>query len=161
MVAIVTGSFDPITIGHLEIIKKAAQEYETLYVVALVNSEKEGMFNLDQRKELIGLSVSDIPNVVADAYSGLTAEYMNQKGITKIVRGIRSEKDEKYETELAKVMKEFNPNFDTHFIYCDEKFSKITSTVVRERIKKGQDLFGFVPEKIIGTLIKMFEKNQK
>jgi pantetheine-phosphate adenylyltransferase len=159
MVAIVTGSFDPITIGHLEIIKKAAQEYEILYVVALVNPEKEGMFNLNQRKELIELSVRDIPNVVADAYLGLTAEYMNQRGITKIVRGIRSEKDEKYEIELANAMKEFNPNFDTSFIYCDEQFSEITSTVVRDRIKKGQDLFGFVPEQIIESLMKMLEKN--
>ena len=155
MVAIVTGSFDPITIGHLEIIKKVAHQYEKLYVVALVNPEKDGMFNLEQRKELIRLSVSDIPNVVADAYAGLTAEYMSQNGINIIIRGIRDASDEEYENELADAMKKFNPNFETIFIHCDDKFKGITSTIVRERIKNGQDLIGFVPEIIINPLKKM------
>ncbi len=161
MVAIVTGSFDPITVGHLEIIKKAAKEYEKLYVVALVNPKKEGMFDLEQRKKLIRMSTADIPNVIADAYSGLTAEYMSQKGINIIIRGIRDKFDEEYEMELAKAMKEFDSSFDTRFIVCDEQFSKITSTVVREHIRSGKKLNGLVPMEIIDVLTKMYRDNQK
>ena len=85
MKAIVTGSFDPITIGHLEIIKKIALDYEKVYVVALINENKEYMFSLEQRKELIHKSISSIPNAIADAYGGLTVEYMHEKGISIII----------------------------------------------------------------------------
>ena len=96
MKVIVTGSFDPITLGHLEIIKYASEKYDEVYVVALNNEKKSYMFTLNERKELIRLSVEELPNVVVDAYSGMTADYMHEHGINLIVRGVRNSTDEEY-----------------------------------------------------------------
>ena len=159
MVAIVTGSFDPITTGHLEVIREVAKEYETLYVVALLNPEKEGMFDLNQRKELIQLAVAPFPNVVADSYSGLTADYMNQRGIKTIIRGVRNENDMKYELKLAGAMKQFNSEFETRFVLCKEEYREITSTYIRECIVEGKNLNGLVPDAILERVKEMYLKN--
>lgn len=155
MKAIVTGSFDPFTLGHLEIVKYALTKYDTVYVVALNNEEKSYMFSLEQRKRIIELSVSDLNNVVVDAYSGLTADYMNENGITHIVRGIRNEQDKEYEIKLANKMKEFNPNFETEIIECSEKLKNISSTEARKRIEKKLSLGGFVHSLTVKEIGKM------
>ena len=137
MKAIVTGSFDPFTLGHLEIVKYALTKYDTVYVVALNNEEKSYMFSLEERKKIIELSVSDLNNVIVDAYSGLTADYMNKNGITHIVRGVRNEKDRVYEINLANKMKEFNPEFETELVECSDEFKYISSTEARKRIEQN------------------------
>ena len=152
MKAIVTGSFDPFTLGHLEIVKYALTKYDTVYVVALNNEEKSYMFSLEERKKIISLSVSDLDNVIVDAYSGLTADYMNQNGITHIVRGIRNEQDKEYEIKLANKMKEFNSKFETELIMCDDEFKEISSTEARKRIKSKELLNGIVHAKVIERL---------
>lgn len=149
MKAIVTGSFDPITIGHMELVKYASERYDTVYVVALVNAEKEYMFTMEQKKRLIELSVSKFSNVIADAYVGLTADYMKKHGITQIIRGIRNDKDKEYELSLANKMKEFDKGFNTEFVFCSEELSHISSTLVRERITNNESLIGLVPNEII------------
>ncbi|MBQ8545776.1 MAG: pantetheine-phosphate adenylyltransferase [Clostridia bacterium] len=141
MKAIVTGSFDPFTLGHLEIVKYALSKYDTVYVVALNNEEKSYMFSLEERKKLIELSLSNLDNVVVDAYGGLTADFMNINGITHIVRGVRNEADREYEINLANKMKEFNPIFETELINCSEEYKDISSTDVRYRIEKKLPLY--------------------
>ena len=137
MKAIVTGSFDPFTLGHLEIVKYALTKYDTVYVVALNNEEKSYMFSLEERKKIIELSVSGFDNVIVDAYSGLTADYMNKNGITHIVRGVRNEMDRAYEINLANKMKEFNPEFETELVECSDEFKDISSTEARKRIEQN------------------------
>lgn len=140
MKAIVTGSFDPFTLGHLEIVKEALKKYDTVYVVALNNEAKTYMFSLSERKAIIEKSTADLSGVIADAYSGLTADYMNKNGITHIVRGVRNEKDRAYEKKLAEKMQEFNPAFQTELIPCTQALSDVSSTEARKRIKEDTPL---------------------
>ena len=149
MKAIVTGSFDPFTLGHLEIVRYATYKYDIVYVVALNNEEKSYMFTLEERKKIIELSLAEFENVIVDAYSGLTADYMNKKGITKIVRGIRGEQDKEYEIKLATKMKEFNPNFETELVACCDELKGVSSTEAKKRIENGQPLNGILHEKAI------------
>ena len=135
MKAIVTGSFDPITLGHMEIIKYACERYEQVYVVALVNEAKEYMFTMEQKKALIEKAVSGFENAIADAYAGWTADYMHAHGITQIVRGVRNEQDIAYENDLAKKMKAFDQRFDTEIIKCKDEYAEISSTLVKEKLE--------------------------
>jgi len=144
MNVIVTGSFDPITVGHIDIISKIADKYEKIYVVALINEAKQYMFTMEQKKKLMELSLSDFSNVVVDAYDGLTADYMHEHDIYTIIRGIRNDDDLAYETELAMKMKEFDEAFSTVLIKADEKYSEISSTIVKERILKRKSIQGLV-----------------
>lgn len=161
MNAIVTGSFDPITLGHIEIIKKASAFFEKLYVVALINKNKEYTFTMEQKKELMRLSLEGMENVITDAYDGLTSDYMHRHSITKIIRGIRNSEDEKYEKNLAETMRMFDPNFDTVFINADEKYGFISSTLVRKKLVEGESLSGLVSENAIPEMKKMYEENLK
>lgn len=158
MKAIVTGSFDPITLGHMEVIKYACEKYDTVYVVALINENKEYMFTMGQKKKLIELSISGFENAVADSYSGLTADYMHNMGITKIVRGVRNDKDMEYEKYLAAKMKEYDDRFETEIIVCDKKYSYISSTEVRKRISKGDDISDLVPFSTISAIKEMIKR---
>ena len=149
MKAIVTGSFDPFTLGHLEIVKDALKKYDTVYVVALNNEQKTYMFSLSERKAIIEKSTEDIGGVIADAYSGLTADYMNQNGITNIVRGVRNEEDRAYEVRLAEKMQEFNASFHTELVSCPESLAHVSSTEARKRIREGTPLSGILHPRAI------------
>ena len=161
MDGIVTGSFDPITLGHIEIIKKASPYFERLYVVALKNKDKPGAFSMNQRRELIALSLADVKNVIADEYDGMTADYMHTHSIKKIIRGIRNEDDEKYEKELANAMNGFDPEFETVFIKSDEKYAKISSTLVRERLAAGESVEDLVSRAAVKRMQEMYKENHK
>lgn len=161
MKAIMTGSFDPITNGHLEIIKKASQFFDEFYVVALLNSEKKYILDLEEKKELMRLATADIKNILVDAYDGLTADYMHMHGIEKIIRGIRSKSDEEYEKKLAEIMKSYDPNFETIFIRSHGNFKKISSTLVKNRLKNGEDIKELVPESTYEKLIEFYQKHSK
>ena len=160
MKAIVTGSFDPITVGHIEIIKKIAHNYDEVYVVALMNEKKDYMFSLEERKEFINKSVSFIPNAIADAYDGLTADYMHKNKISIIIRGIRNENDLFYEKKLAIKMKEFDEDFETVFVKCDADFVHISSTAVREKIVKGEKITGLVHPNIENTILEIYRQKK-
>jgi len=160
MKAIVTGSFDPITLGHMEIIKYACEKYEQVYVVALVNENKEYMFTMEQKKALIEKAISGFDNAVADAYVGLTADYMHKNGITHIVRGVRNENDLEYEKDLAQKMKEFDPSFDTEMIKCDDEYAHISSTLVREKLENCEKLENLVPSEIIDVATNFYSENK-
>ena len=159
MKAIVTGSFDPITLGHMELVKYACERYDRVYVVALVNEAKEYMFTMEQKKKLIELAIGGFENAVADAYVGLTADYMHQNGITHIIRGVRNEHDMEYEKMLAKKMKEFDPEFETEIIVCKAEYASISSTLVRKRIKDGKELTDLLPDTIVPPIKEMLLEN--
>lgn len=161
MKAIITGSFDPITMGHIQIIKKADEIFKEIYVVALINEKKEYMFTLEQKKELMKDSLEEFGNVIIDAYEGMTAEYMHKNSITKIVRGIRNDDDLKYEIELANKMKEFDSNFETILLKTEDEYRNVSSSLVKEKIKSGESLVGLVHPKIEEKIKQMYLKNSK
>lgn len=144
-VAIVTGSFDPITRGHVEIVRRAAADFDTVYVVALSNLEKTHRFTSAERREMIRLATEGIPGVIVDAYEGMTADYMHAHGITTIVRGVRDEKDRQYEDYVAARMREFDPAFETVFIAAAPGLADISSTAVRDAIAADQPWEHMVP----------------
>ena len=154
MKAIVTGSFDPFTLGHLEIVKYALTKYDTVYVVALNNEAKSYMFSLEERKKIIELSVSGLNNVIVDAYSGLTADYMNKNGITHIVRGVRNEEDRVYEINLANKMKEFNSEFETELVMCSDELKDVSSTEARKRIEKNMLVNDILHKNVVNEIDK-------
>lgn len=159
MKAIVTGSFDPITLGHMELIRYACEKYDRVYVVALVNEAKEYMFTMEQKKALIELSVSGMDNAVADAYVGLTADYMHSHGIFHIIRGVRNEQDMEYEKILAEKMKEFDQAFETEIIVCKSQYAGINSTEVRKRLQDGKELEDLLPKSIISPTKQFYLEN--
>ncbi|MBO5439294.1 MAG: pantetheine-phosphate adenylyltransferase [Clostridia bacterium] len=160
MNAIVTGSFDPMTIGHCELVRQASEKFDMVYVVALVNANKKHMFTLEQRKQIIELSVGEYENVVADAYDGLTVDYMHKMNITQIIRGIKNEQEIEYEKNLANIMKEYDSGFETTFLVCDEKFSEISSTLVRDLLNNGESIENYVHKNALEKINEMYIQNQ-
>ena len=156
MKAIVTGSFDPMTIGHYELVRLACEKFDTVYVVALVNANKNHMFTLEQRKEIIELTTKEFPNVIADAYDGLTVDYMHEKGITQIVRGIKNESELEYENNLAKAMNEYDSGFQTTFLVCDDKFNGISSTLVRNLLNQNQSIENIVHKNALKKILDFY-----
>ena len=150
MKAIMTGSFDPITVGHVEIIKKASQFFDEFYVVALINSEKEYLFTM-----------SEIGNVKVDTYDGLTVNYMHEHGINKIIRGIRSTSDEEYEKKLAEIMKSYDSSFETIFIRSHGNFKYVSSTLVKDKLKRGENVKDLIPKDAYDTLMSFFGEKSK
>lgn len=159
MKAIVTGSFDPITLGHMELIKYACQKYDQVYVVALVNENKDYMFTMEQKKRLIELATSDLENVIADAYEGMTADYMHKNNITHIIRGVRNEQDAEYEKMLSQKMKELDSSFDTEIVMCRAEYAFISSTLVRRMLEQGKGLENLLPDSIIPPIMEMYIQN--
>ena len=160
MNAIVTGSFDPMTLGHYELVKLASEKFDKVYVVALVNKDKNHMFTLEQRKKIIALTVGDLENVIADAYDGLTADYMHKMNITQIIRGIKNHQEIEYEKNLATAMKNYDENFETTFLQCDENLSYISSTLVRELLKNKKSIKGVVHDNALTDIVNMYLENQ-
>lgn len=147
--AIYPGSFDPITLGHLNIIKRAARCFDKLIVCVMVNSQKNGLFTPEERVELIRKVVSQLPNVEVAASSVLLAEYARQRRARVIVKGLRAVSDFESEVQMAVVNRKLNPNVDTMFLPSNEKYTYLSSTVVKEMVRYGVELSDFIPREII------------
>ena len=152
--AIYPGSFDPITLGHLNIIKRAAVCFDKLIVCVMVNSEKvnRGLFTPEERVELIRRVVAKLPNVEADCSSTLIAEYARQKRACTLVKGLRAVSDYENELQMALINRKLNPKLDTMFLASSEKYTYLSSTIVKEMARYGANLADFVPREIIGDV---------
>ena len=150
--AIYPGSFDPITLGHLNIIKRAALCFDKLIVCVMVNSQKNGLFTPEERVELIRRVVSQLRNVEVDASSVLLAEYARQRRAKVIVKGLRAVSDFESEVQMAVVNRKLNPNVDTMFLPSNEKYTYLSSTVVKEMVRYGVELADFIPREIIADV---------
>lgn len=146
--AVVSGSFDPVTSGHLDIIKRAARVFDRVYAVCFINEEKSYMFSLEQRRELLKKAVEGLDNVAVDSFGGWLYEYVKSVDACAIIRGIRDEKDIGYEREMAQFNKE-KSGADTMFFLADERFCKISSTKIRAIIENQGEIAEYVPESII------------
>ena len=152
--AICPGSFDPITLGHLNIIRRAAKIFDHVVVVCMVNAEKKSpLFTLEERVELIRRVVKRFPNVTVDTSSQLLAEYAKQFEPAVLVKGLRAVSDYESEAQMALINKKMNPNLETVFLTSSEKYTYISSSVVKEMARYGTDLRKFVPMEILDDVI--------
>lgn len=161
-IAIYPGSFDPITLGHRNIIKRAAGCFDKLIVCVMVNAEKvhTGLFTPDERVDMIRRVVKDFPNVEVDYSNSLVAQYAREKGACALVKGLRAASDYEYELQMALINKKLNPMLETLFIPSSAKYTYISSSVVKEMASYGADLSDFVPREIIGDVTEKI-KNKK
>ena len=148
-IAIYPGSFDPVTSGHLNIIRRAANIFDRLIVCVMVNSAKKPMFTREERVELIQRVTSDLPNVEIDSSTELLAEYAKRKGNCVIVKGLRAGTDFENEFQMALINHKINPNLDTMFLTAEHQFMYLSSSTVKELGSYDVDLSDFLPEQII------------
>lgn len=148
-VAIYPGSFDPVTSGHLNIIRRAANIFDKLLVCVMVNAGKNPMFTLEERVEFIRRVTADIPNVEVDSSNELLAEYAKRKGSCVIVKGLRAGSDFENEFQMALINHKINPNLDTMFLTAEHQFMYLSSSTVKELGSYNVDLSDFLPEQII------------
>ena len=151
--AIYPGSFDPITLGHLNIIRRAAKIFDRVVVCVTVNSAKTPMFSLEERMELIERVVKRLPNVSVETSDVLLAEYVKKYEKPVLVKGLRAVSDFEYEFQLALINSRLNRELDTVFLPSDAKYTYISSSVVKEMARYGADLSNFVPREILEDVV--------
>ena len=147
--AIYPGSFAPVTIGHLNIIRRASEIFDKLTVCVMVNAGKNPMFSLEERVELIKRVTSDLPNVEVDFSGELLAEYARKKGKCVIVKGLRAGSDFESEFQMAMINHKLNPDLDTMFLTAEHQYTYLSSSMVKELGRYGADLSDFLPSEII------------
>ena len=148
-VAIYPGSFDPVTSGHLNIIRRAANIFDRLIVCVMVNAGKNPMFSLEERVDLIRSVTQDIPNVEVDSSNELLAEYAKRKGSCVIVKGLRAGSDFENEFQMALINHKINADLDTMFLTAEHQFTYLSSSMVKELAFYDVELSEFLPEAII------------
>lgn len=147
--AICPGSFDPITLGHLNIIRRCSKIFDRVVVCIMVNSTKTTpMFSLDERADMVRRAVSKYPNVTVDTSDELLAEYARQYEGAVVVKGLRAASDFEYEFQMDLINKNINPELETMFLTASGKYTFLSSSVVREMARYGADLTGLVPDEI-------------
>lgn len=142
------GTFDPVTEGHMDIIRRASSLCDKLVVAVLDNNAKNSVFTVEERVQMLEMATSDMDNVAIEAFSGLTAEYMRLTGSKTLVRGLRAVSDFDYELQIAFLNKSINPDLDTVFLLANQNHLYLSSSMVRDLAKHKADLTGFVPESI-------------
>ena len=148
-VAIYPGSFDPVTLGHLNIIERAAQIFDKLIVCVMVNSEKHPMFTADERVALIERVTEHLPNVSVETYCGLLADYAREKGSCVIVKGLRAITDFEAEFQMAIINRKLYPGLDTMFLTAENRYMYLSSSAVKEIGRYNADPKDFLPAAII------------
>ena len=147
-IAICPGSFDPVTVGHLDIIRRATEMFDKVIVVVMNNRAKTPLFTADERVQMLRKVTENMPNVQVDSYGGLLAEYAREKGATVIVKGLRAVSDFEYEFQMALTNKKLNPEVDTVFLTTKAENMYLSSSLVRQVGFMGGDISEFVPAEI-------------
>lgn len=144
-IGIYPGSFDPITLGHLDVIKRSANLVDHLIIGVLNNRSKNNLFSAEERVELIREVTKDIPNIEVEAFGGLLVDYAKRRKADVIVRGLRAITDFEYELQMAQTNHKLNSKVDTIFLTTNVKYAYLSSSVVREIGAYGGDISKFVP----------------
>ena len=152
------GSFDPLTLGHLNIIDRASRVFDKIVIAVAHNVSKKTIFSIDERVDIINGIFKDNDNIEVDSFQGLLVEYVKKVGTTAVLRGMRSVSDFEYEMQMAHANKTLNPELETIFMVTDSKFAHISSSLIKEIITLGGSAEHLVP-KIVETKLK--EKLQK
>lgn len=146
--AIYPGSFDPITKGHLDIIRRGSKSFDKVIVAVLINSEKQGLFSIEERISLIRKATFGIDNVEIISFEGLLVDYMEKNHISIILKGLRNSKDFEYELQMANVNKILGNEIETIFMISNPENSYISSSMVKEVCKLGGNISGLVPSEV-------------
>ncbi len=157
-IAIYPGTFDPITNGHIDVIERAAQIFDKVYVVVAINSKKATLFNEDERCFLAQESLKNIRNVEVVRSHTLTVEFARSVGATTILRGIRAVTDFEYEFQIALMNRKLEPNIHTLFLLPNEKYTYLNSSIIRELARYNQDISEFVPQIVAEEIAKKYIK---
>ncbi len=152
-IAVYPGSFDPITLGHLNIIKRAAAIFDKVYVCVMVNSGKKPTFTREERMEHISRVVQRFNNVEVDTSDDLTVRYAKSRGASVIVKGLRAVSDFDWEFQMALANKKIEPSIETVFLASSEKYTYLSSSVVKDIAKYGGDIREFVPREIVDDIL--------
>ncbi|AAM24705.1 MAG: Phosphopantetheine adenylyltransferase [Caldanaerobacter subterraneus] len=158
-VAIYPGSFDPVTYGHIDIIKRGANLFDKLIVAVLLNPAKRPLFSIQERIELLKEVTKDIPNVEVDYFDGLLVEYAKKVNASAIIKGLRMVSDFEYEFQMALVNKKLNPSVETIFLMTSPKYGYLSSSLVKEIAQFGGCLSEFVPDIVAERLMEKFKKS--
>jgi len=156
--AVYPGSFDPLTNGHIDIIKRASDMYDELTVALLVNTSKKGLLSFEERLEILRAETARFSNVKVDFFDGLLVEYCREKGIKVIIRGLRAVSDYEYEMQIAQMNRNLNNSVETIFLMTNTKYSFLSSSVVKEVAKFGGDISEIVPKSVDDKLKQVFRE---
>ena len=153
-IAVYPGSFDPITLGHLNIIRRAAGIFDELIVCVMENSGKDPLFSSEERVALIRRTVARYANVKAESSKDLVVEFMRERGAKVIIKGLRAVSDFDWEFQIAMVNRKLDESIETLFMPSSEKYTFLSSSVVKEMAKYGANLETFVPKEIIEDVLR-------
>lgn len=160
-IAVYPGSFDPVTKGHLDIIRRSALICDKLIVGVLNNNSKSPLFSVDERVNMLKEVTKDIPNVEVTSFSGLLVEFLKSVGARIVVRGLRAITDFEYELQMSQTNKLLDESIDTIFLNTNLKYSYLSSSMVREVASFGGDISKFVPEEIIPLVYNKYGINKE
>jgi pantetheine-phosphate adenylyltransferase len=158
--AIYPGTFDPFTNGHLDIVQRASVIFDEIIVTVATNNEKRPLFTEKERINMIRQSVSPLKNIIVDSFKGLLVHYAQSRNAIAVIRGLRAVSDFEYEFQMALMNRKLAEEITTVFLMPDEKYTYLSSTIVREIALLGGDISSFVPEIIRDKLIKKYYKNR-
>lgn len=147
-IAVFPGSFDPITLGHADLIKRSAPLFDKIIVAIGINAQKSGLFSIEQRIEWLEKVFEQNENIVVDSYSGLTVKYCEQQQSKFIIRGLRSSSDFEYEKQISQLNHIIGKGIETVFLISKPEFSHISSSIVREIIKNKGDASTLLPKEV-------------
>ena len=148
--AVFPGSFDPVTSGHLDLIKRASKMFDRLILGVLINSSKKPLLTVEERVRLLKEVTKDLKNVEVEAFDGLLVDFVDRCDADVIVRGLRTSNDFEYELPLAQANYKLNESADTIFLATSPEYSYVSSSAVKELMRYNADISGFVPEEEIG-----------
>ncbi len=160
LVAVYPGSFDPPTNGHLDIILRATHLFPKVIVAVTDNSTKDPTFTLKERIEMLSSATKNLPSVQIDSFSTLLVNYLNEKNAFIIIRGLRAVSDFEYEFQMALMNRSLSRKIETVFLMPDEKYTYLSSRLVKEVARLGGDVNGLVPS-LAGKYLKIYRRNQR
>lgn len=157
-IAIYPGSFDPVTLGHLDVIERAAALFDRLIVVVMHNQTKKPMFTPEERQTFLRRVTRHLDNVEVDMFDGLLAEYARRQGACTIVKGLRAVSDFEYEFQMALANRKLNPDLDTAFLMTSAEYMYLSSSIVKDIAAHGGDISGFVSPELVDEVRKRMRK---
>lgn len=160
-VAVCPGSFDPVTLGHLDIITRAAKVFDELYVVVLNNSSKKPLFSVEERIGLIEKVTKGIANVKVDSFQGLLVDYAESVNADAIIRGLRAVSDFEYEMQITSMNRVLSDKIETFFIMTNNQYSFLSSSIVKEVAKYDGKISELVPPEVEEALLKKFQNEEE
>ncbi|WCK53023.1 pantetheine-phosphate adenylyltransferase [Aneurinibacillus sp. Ricciae_BoGa-3] len=157
-IAVIPGSFDPVTYGHLDIIKRGAKVFDKVIVSVLINRNKSPIFTVEERMELLREVTQKMPNVEVDSFHGLLVDYMHTKGARAIIKGLRAVSDFEYEMQMASINRLLDQKIETFFMMTNNQFSFLSSSIVKEVAKYNADVSSLVPPIVEKALKQKFQE---